>query len=231
MLAILFFSTAYSQVSIGIRTGYTSAGMDIKGDVSAYLGDVPGDAETFHGWHLDFLINIPLQHGLYLQPVIRYVTKGTRFDGRTPIKDQVVPSVFMQRANKLQLNYLELPLNLVYKLPVGPGSLVAGLGPYVACGLKGHYEFNVVQNGQTVMKHEKPVDFSRSRSNSNNEVLRMYPWDAGANFTLGFEFKSGITIGANYSLGMTDVDRYAPSESKHHYWGLTLGFLFNREDY
>ncbi len=38
-------------------------------------------------------------------------------------------------------------------------------------------------------------------------------------------------LGANYSLGLADIDRQELTSSKNRYVGISLGFLFSREDY
>lgn len=232
-LLIIFLNSlllgAQAQVSLGIRSGYTAANMKISGDVRSELGDVSGAMQTFHGWHLDLVINMPLQHGFYLQPVVRYITKGTRFQ-ETRIPKAELNGVYIPTGSRMKLNYLELPVNLVYKYPLGIGNITGGFGPYVAYGLQGRYDFDIMQNGRSITQNSKQVQFSR-RSDDNLAVVRMYPWDAGANFMLGYEFNNGLMVGANYSMGLTDIDRIDKMSSKNQYLGVSVGFLFNREDY
>lgn len=221
--------SAQAQVSIGIRSGYTAANMKISGDVRSELGDVTGNMKTFHGWHLDMVFNMPLRHGFYLQPVLRYITKGTSFqESRIPKAE--LNGIYIPRGSQMKLNYLELPVNLVYKYPLGIGNITGGFGPYVGYGLQGRYDFDIMQNGRSITQNSKQVQFSR-RSDDNLAVVRMYPWDAGANFMLGYEFNNGLMVGANYSMGLTDIDRVDGMSSKNQYVGVSVGFLFNREDY
>ncbi|RPE13730.1 PorT family protein [Chitinophaga lutea] len=231
---LLFISLAFlmhskAQVSVGIDAGYTASNIDITGAAAGDFGQAESLMKTFHGWHLDLMINVPLANGFYFQPVIRYITKGSGFsETRTPKTE--LDGLYIPKGARLQLNYLEIPLNFVYKLPLGPGNLRAGLGPYAARGLKGRYHYDIVKNGQSITQNSKKVQFSRE-ANDNIAVVRMHPWDAGANFTLGYEFNNGLMLGANYSMGLTDIDRSDFTESKNRYLGISLGFLFNREDY
>ena len=233
VLLIIFLTSfvlgVQAQVSLGIRSGYTAASMKISGDVRSELGDVTGNMKTFHGWHLDLLINMPLSNGFYLQPVIRYITKGTGFQ-TSRIPKAELNGVYIPNGSRMKLNYLELPVNLVYKFPLGIGNITGGFGPYVGYGLRGRYDFDITQNGRSITQNSKQVQFSR-RSDDNLAVVRMYPWDAGANFALGYEFDNGLMVGANYSMGLTDIDRIDNMSSKNQYLGVSVGFLFNREDY
>lgn len=225
----VFFTHARAQVSVGLSAGYTASNIEITGKASSDFGAADGYMETFHGWHMDLVVNVPLRHGFYFQPVIRYITKGTGFREAQLPKAELA-SLYIPRDARLQLNYLEVPLNFVYKCMVGPGAIRAGLGPYVARGLKGRYHYNIVQNGRNITQNSKKVQFSREADN-NIAVVRMHPWDAGANFTLGYEFNNGLMLGANYSMGLTDIDRNDLTTSRNRYLGVSLGFLFNREDY
>lgn len=218
-----------AQVSVGLSSGYTASNITITGETPGDFGQAENHMKTFHGWHLDLLVNVPLRNGFYFQPVIRYVTKGSGFDGVSSPKS-ALDGFYIPKGARLQLNYLEIPFNFVYKFPLGPGSVRAGLGPYVARGLKGRYHYNIVQNGSTVTQDSKKVQFSR-HANDNLAVVRIHPWDAGANFTLGYELQNGLMLSANYSMGLTDIDRNDFTTSKNSYLGISLGFLFNREDY
>lgn len=211
---------------MGLRSGYTAADLEMTGKTGSTLD---GDHTTFHGWHLDLVINVPVYEGLYFQPVIRYITKGTNYNPARPVKPEL-SGAYLPAGSRLQLNYLELPLNFVYKFALPAGKITAGLGPYIATGLRGRYHYDIVQNGRNVSNDSKEVQFSR-KANDNLAVVRMNPWDAGANFAIGFEFNNGIMLGANYSRGMTDVDKNDLTTGRNRYFAVSVGFLFNREDY
>jgi hypothetical protein len=66
--------------------------------------------------------------GTYLQPGVLYSQKGAEFEDSA----------------ELQLNYIEIPVNLVYKPVLGAGRLLLGFGPYVGFGLGGKLK---VDNG------------------------------------------------------------------------------------
>jgi hypothetical protein len=230
-IALLFLVQARAQVSVGLSSGYTASEVNVSGSGTGDFGRAQGYMKTLHGWHLDLMVNVPLAQGFYFQPVIRYVTKGAGFREVAAVEQKAALDAFyIPKGARLQLNYLEIPFNVVYKLTAGPGSVRAGLGPYVARGLKGRYHYDIVQHGKSITQNSKKVQFSRD-ANDNIAVVRVHPWDAGANFTLGYEFNNGLMLGANYSMGLTDIDRSSVTESRNRYLGVSLGFLFNREDY
>lgn len=228
-IPVLVSTASPAQVSLGIRTGYTAAHMQIKGNQDfVNIDQISGRRSTFHGWHLDLVINAPMGGNFYVQPLIRYISKGTSFEEPAAIKSPL-SGAYISASSSIELNYLEIPVNFLYKLPLGNGKLTAGLGPYFSTGLNGRYHFNIVQNGRSVTGDSKKIEFSGGGDNLS--VVRMYKWDLGGNLALGYEFNSGMMLGVNASKGMIDVDRSLFTTSKNYYYAVSIGFLFNREDY
>ncbi|GAA0532143.1 outer membrane beta-barrel protein [Chitinophaga japonensis] len=227
LLAVAAGTPLHAQISIGFRGGYTMADMEYKDPTIGYKYNGMGTPGRLKSWHADFLLNIPVTHNFYLQPVVRYLTKGANFERPD---DARLSGVYLPVASSVKLHYLELPLNIVYKIPLSFGKIAIGAGPYVGYGLEGKYELGIRYNGKVVQNTEQDISFNdQTGIISTNTQLRR--WDAGANFMLGLELNNFVMIGANYSLGMTDVDKSSNSTLKHRYLGLSLGFLLNREDY
>lgn len=226
LLAILAGLPLHAQLSIGLRGGYTMADLRYNDATISYKYNGLGTPTRLNSWHMDFMVNMPISGRLYLQPLIRYNTVGAQFEppGSGPA------GVFMPTAREIRLHYLELPLNIVYKIPFSFGKLAVGAGPYAGYALNGKYDLAIRYNGAVVEHTQQEIRFNdRTNIISTNSQLRR--WDAGANLMLGLEFNSLIVMGANYSIGMTDIDRSASSTLKNRYLGLSLGVLLNREDY
>ena len=47
----------------------------------------------------------------------------------------------------LNLSYIEIPVNLLYKPVVGNGKLLLGFGPYIAYGIGGKYKTDGDEQG------------------------------------------------------------------------------------
>lgn len=226
LLAVLAGQPLYAQISIGFRGGYTLADMRYKDPTVGYKYSGLGAPTRLSSWHADFVVNIPVRGGLYLQPLIRYNTKGAHFE-------QTIANpagVFLPGATEIRLHYLELPVNIVYKIPLSFGKLAIGAGPYAGYSLGGQYDLAIRYNGKVIQNTSQDISFNdQTKIISTRTQLRR--WDAGANFMVGVEFNNLIILGANYSQGMTDVDKSPGSSIKNSYLGLSLGILLNREDY
>ncbi len=67
------------------------------------------------------------------------------------------------------MNYIELPVNFIFKPVLGNGQLLLGLGPYIAYGIGGKVELS-----GSGMDFEKDIKFENDLSESqllDDEVL------------------------------------------------------------
>jgi hypothetical protein len=219
--AALFFVvfTSHAQVSLGIRGGYVNAGLASSGKSTA-----PGTYSRDR-WQAGAYANIPLFKNGYLQAGVNYIVKGAGLTYTSSLPD----SLFKSGATKLSLQYLELPVHMVYKVPVGFGKFIFGVGPYVAYCFKGDYDISAFDGENLVQTGSQKVDFKTS-PNLLGTTMNLHRWDAGLNCLAGLELNCSLTLTAQYGYGMVDVDK-SPAEIKNRYWGVSLGFLFDREDW
>ncbi|WP_341834140.1 porin family protein [Chitinophaga pollutisoli] len=216
----------FGQVSIGVRGGFNASNIEFGGGAGETIGT--GYMKPLYGWHADLMFNIPVAGRFYLQPYLRYIRKGATIRDQPWLKPDI-PGLTVTWGSSMELDYLELPVNMVYKLPVGRGHLVGGVGPYVGYGLKGKYNYRLMRNGVEEAREVRKVRFSDSGGDAS--TIRMQPWEAGAHLSIGYEFFSTFTIAANCNIGLTDIDRGNDGRSRNQYLGLSMGFLLNREDY
>ncbi len=165
---------------------------------------------------------------LSLQPGVIYTGKGAKIEEGTAGR----AGYYKQTFNPM---YIEVPVNLVFKAPVGKTSKVfVGAGPYAAIGVAG----KVKTDGTTLLgqtyTHEQNIQFSNDDPTTFNEeegaglgLVRRF--DYGLNGTAGIEGKS-IVLGVNYGLGLAKLqsgtNSSADDNNKHRVLSLTLGFKF-----
>lgn len=191
--------SSYAQVSFGVKAGYNSATVSTENNEGT---------SRLSGFHAGVIADLSLAESFSLQPQLLYSAKGIK------IKD------FDMNENETKvsykLNYLELPVNFLYKPQVGAGKLFVGAGPYVALGLGGKF-------GDTKVKFDgkKSADIDETDDNVHLKAL-----DAGANFLAGYELKNGLLFSINYSLGLTNVSPDG-DKSKNSYIGISVGYLLH----
>lgn len=212
--------TSHAQVSLGLRGGYIKSGLESSG--SSYA---PGTTRL-NNWQAGFYTNIPLLKNLYLQPGLSYIVKGAGLDYSVAHPVNLLTS----GTTKLRLQYLELPVHLVYKIPVSFGRFIFGGGPYAAYSTRGDYNVSVYNEDKLLQSRSQQVDFSAS-PNVFGSNMTLQRWDAGVNFVAGVELNCFLTLTAQYGHGMMDIDKSPDNTFRNRYWGVSLGFLFDREDW
>ncbi|NLR78828.1 outer membrane beta-barrel protein [Chitinophaga eiseniae] len=217
---VVIVLNSHAQVSLGIHGGYVNSGLESSGT------SISRKPTTMNSWHAGVYFNVPLFKNGYLTPGLDYIVKGARWDYTISHPAEV----FTSGTSRMKLRYLELPVNMVYKVPIGIGKFTIGAGPYAAYCLSGKYDLSVYTNGKEVQSSSHSLDFKAS-PNIFGTDMNLQRWDAGLNFTAGLEFNCFLTLKATYGYGMVDIDKSANNEFKNRYWGVSLGFLFDREDW
>jgi hypothetical protein len=205
-------SFAQKRTTIGFRGGYnlyTIHGRNAGGD-NFWL-------KTEDGLNLGADIEFPIAKNVYLQPGIVYNQKGANFSDYKYMGQTFHGDV--------KLSYIEVPVNVVFKPSVGNGHLLLGAGPYVGRGTG--REAGVDQG----MYH---VRFAEDVSTSELQQTPFYyrPWDAGANFLLGYQLANNIFTQLNGQIGMKrinpSVNGQWDGKMKHRNtgFGISFGYRF-----
>ncbi|MFY0253142.1 outer membrane beta-barrel protein [Chitinophaga sp. 30R24] len=209
-----------AQASLGIRAGFASAGLGSSG------GNAISPNARLDNWQAGAYADVPLFTSGYIQIGVNYLVKGAELDH--PLTHPL--NLFTSGASKLKLQYLELPVNFVYKQPVSFGKLIIGAGPYGAYCTRADYKLSIFNDGRLIQSSSQHLDFDSS-PNVLGTDMSLQRWDAGINFIAGLELKSFLTLDFHYSQGLLDMNKLSNNKLKNNYWGITLGFLFDREDW
>ena len=150
-------------------------------------------------------VEFPVSKGLYLQPGLEFRQKGSE----------------LNNGNDLLLSYIDLPVNLIYKASLGCGSMLLGFGPYVGLGINGKMK--------DADGSERKVAFNNTYSPSEADDIQFKKLDAGANFMIGYEFKSKLSAALKAQLGLVNInpDTNIPGDETRYRntgFGLSLGY-------
>ena len=130
--------------------------------------------------HLTGFTEVQLAEKLFLQPGLSLQGKGMSIDSKGAMDGS---------HGKVHMLYLEIPVNLLYKLKLTNfGTLVLGGGPYAGLGLKGNLFENL----------ENPF---RSYEGSNGYGNTDY----GVNLSLGTQLNSRLTLTLQQSIGLDNI--------------------------
>ncbi len=192
------------KTTFGIRAGVNF--QNINGE------DEGGDDLDFKlktGFHVGVNAEIPIAPEFYIQPGVLFSTKGAKVDNSSN--------------TKINISYVEVPVNFLYKPMLGTGNLLLGFGPYAAFGVGGKVKSD---DGDVDIKFDSDVDPSEL-----DGELPLKRFDFGANFLAGYEFSQKISVQLNAQLGLVKINPKFNGEStdakyKNTGFGVSVGYRF-----
>lgn len=216
----LFFSVqSFSQVKFGFKAGGNVCNM--KFDIDSEYGDEP-ETKVKMGFHIGLITDISfIENTLSLQPSLLFSNKGFSYDFEEMLDDafddEGMDMDDYEGYARMKYNYIELPINLVYK---NSGFQVSA-GPYVAIGIGGRFkhDFSYEVDGmdfesddfydEDTYKLESvfgKVDDDRYEDYlDDDDVYDLYrAFDFGLNFGIGYQVKS-VLFNVGYSVGLGNL--------------------------
>ena len=198
-MIFLALSSANAQVRFGLV-----GGANLNNQLDHYQGETNSNqAKT--GVHAGGLVDICLTNNLTLQPGLMYIMKGG-LQQHTNVYTQPDGTFENKIKDKLTLHYIELPLELTYRFPVGRGHLVLGAGGYaaglVAANSKFKYKTSVNGNDIPSMTYDGQQALEVGNDEGKDDVKA---WDFGLLGNLGYEFSNGWFIRGGVDAGLTNI--------------------------
>jgi len=198
LAGLINFSFAQS-VNFGVKAGINFS------NVSSSGGGLTLTTSNTTGFHVGAVADIGFG-SLSLQPGVLYSTTGgsLNFSGGT---------------DKLTLNYVEVPVNLLYNIPAGIGKLFIGGGPYVALGVSGKATLSGTLTSTGGGSESQNITFGSAPGDVKNP-------DFGVNLLGGFRFKSGLSFSAGYGIGLANLSNESGASTKNNVLSFSIGYFF-----
>lgn len=203
-----------------IRTGINSANVSISDN-----GKVD-EAKALTSFHIGILGDVPVvPKVLSLQTGVLFTGKGSKTQSGDPSQ----ATYYKASTNPF---YIEVPLTLVVKAPIGASSsLFFGAGPYGAIGVSGKNKVEGKNLGIGFASENK-IEFSDDdpttldyEEGAGFGIMRRF--DYGVNGTAGIEGKT-VVLGVNYGLGLAKLQSGSNSaeddSNKHRVLSVSIGF-------
>jgi len=202
---------------------YIKAGLNIANVTISDDGHLENSNNLF-SFHAGIVKDLRVAPMLYLQPGVLFTSKGLKSSSGKSTD----ASYFTATTNP---NYIEVPLNIMVKLPINKAKLFFGAGPYgaVAVGGKNKAEGKILG---VAFESEKKIQYGDYDENESTEIEdltgigKMKRFDYGVNATIGFE-ASHMFLSGNYGYGMANIQSVSNSETeinKHRVISISLGF-------
>lgn len=198
---ILLISFVSAQASrFGFTAGFTMANMMDKN------GDVKVNGDFKFGPTIGLVLDVPMEKNGSFQPALNFVQKGTKNLTTTGLNTTKTTT---------RLSYIEIPLNIIFKIRSSKGYFRIGGGPAVALGLSGK---TTTETNSVIT--EKKVQFG---TNTTDDLKGA---DFGLNAIVGYEFTCGGFVYINYTHGISTLLINAGDHSLfNRYFGLRFGYL------
>ena len=122
---------------------------------------------------------------------------------------------FKANKEKVKNDYLEVPVNLKFKLGIPLLNPYIAFGPYASFRVNGDENWTFKENTSAVV-----------------DQVKMQNFGAGMNFSLGLEILKRLQLGIVYGWGLTenyktfDVNNVNSYKGKMHTWQITSAFFF-----
>lgn len=193
-------------VSFGLRAGVNLQNINGRDEL-----DNKQENKLVPRFHAGFNAELPLADDFFVQPGVLFSTKGTKFKGTD---------------TKLNLSYIEVPVNLLYKPALGNGKLLLGFGPYVAFAVSGRLKPENGNDRSITFKNE--ISIAQALSGNYSRAF-----DAGANLLFGYELSSNLSLQLNAQLGLVNIypDITGVTNNnrinKNTGFGISFGYRFN----
>ena len=211
LLVVLFLisltSQSFAQPTFGLKGGVNFSNMVVKDDHDTYSDDFKMKLGFQIGGTAEFVINEMFS----FEPALMLTTKGFKMtDDGDGWKETM----------KLNLMYLDIPLNGKAYFDAG-GMKVYGLfGPYVGIGITGKEKY-IWEEGSDSGTETEDINWG---SGTEDDLKRL---DFGLTIGAGIEIK-GIEVGLSYALGLANLSAETDGGFKmnHRVLALTAAMKF-----
>jgi hypothetical protein len=209
--AVLSAGVSAQSVNFGVKAGLNLSTLSVSPSDPGY------SSSNKTGYHFGVVADIPIRE-FSLQPGLYYITKGQKFSSQYTFDFGDGPENMVEKGS-LRLDYIELPVNLLYNLKVTPDiKIYIGAGGYLAYGLAGKLKGTI--SGDRTGFFDDNVSFSGNQSDHYKNP------DYGLNFIVGERLKH-FSIDVNYSLGLANITPNGQGANvKNSAVGISLGYWF-----
>lgn len=149
---------------------------------------------------------------------INYLQYGVTAKG--PVNPTVNPKVKVENT----LHYLQLPVNVIYSIPVGNMKVYGGAGGYANYGISGSTKITTtlrMPDGKESVSIEKQKSFKKEEQDGAG----LKKFDAGVSALAGVLLNEKIFANVGYQLGLTDISE-GTGKYKNRGLQVSIGYFF-----
>src|SRR6185437_12355403 len=141
LMSIVGYLPVQAQIRLGILGGVHSANVLETNSLPGWDTAVKKFERSRTGFQVGVMVEVPLgHHGLFFQPSVVYTTKGRDYTRNNDSAGALLTDTIYHKS-LLGLGYVEVPLNLTYKIPITANrrnKIFISAGPYFGFFFNGH---------------------------------------------------------------------------------------------
>jgi len=201
---ILLATGAFAQSTMSGNTA--RFGLKAGVNLSSYSGTgaLDRDYKSNVGYNVTAFGDFGVGNNFFIQPGVSLQNKGAKLESSGTVAGATATGTFKQ-----DVMAIEVPVNAVVRIPTGDaGAFQISAGPYVGFNISGKNKYSgTYTNGAVAGSSftDRDLEFGSTTSDDLSSI------DFGANFGLAYRLNSGISIGANYGLGLSNL---VPKDSR-----------------
>jgi hypothetical protein len=207
--------TGFSQLSLGLHGTGNLSDAKIK---TAQDIDFKKKMKTMPG--AGVVVQYAFGKHLALRTGANYVQNGVE------LKATVDETVNMKVQLKRNLHYVQLPVNLLYTIPLGRMQFFAGGGGYFNYGISGKTKSKLsytMPDGHEFVEEEEHDAFKKETDGGAG----LKKSDYGLGVLAGIRLSGGLFVNAGYQLSLANIDDTDDgSQYKNRGLQLTIGYFF-----
>jgi hypothetical protein len=224
ILLCLLNLTTKAQVYFGIN-----AGANMGGIVTKINGTKDKGIKDATGYIISGDVNIPLSQNLQLKTGLQFESAHSKVNtnGTYTAAGYTVREIFTAKAN---YNYINIPVQLFYKMPLGSGSFMAGGGPYMGIGVGGKSSSTDITEstlGGVTTRSEYNYAEKAKFGNSDTTIKRI---NMGIGVNVHYVLANNISFSLYTNIGLANLNNENNYNSTIHAYGITVGYVFGKKD-
>jgi len=225
----VLLTAATAALALGANAQQTRYGIEVGAHLANLVQEIPDPSNpngttTLSKDHVDGRPNLGLRAGLVadfgisdnfsIQPGLQFVMKGARTEYSVDLPG--APNTEFQ--DKININYIEVPLNVMYKTREDGTGFMVGAGPYFGYAFGGK---RVSQINNVEIRNSE-LSFG---DNADDDIKNL---DVGVGLNVGYMLPVGVFVRGYGQYSFSNIYPVPESkyETKNYGFGISVGYMF-----
>ncbi len=202
-----------------------SVNFGVKGGLNESTATLTGSATRFSnlaGFNAGLFADVNIKQ-LTIEPGIFYTNKGYNSYTYVTSNSEAGTYTFKAQGN-ITLNYLEVPVNILYNIRFKQGKFFIGGGPYYGLALSGKSNVTTTSGNENEIPAVTNSGGNITIGNTAADALKRS--DFGLNALAGIKLNNGLLISTGYGFGFTDIFNRDGQGIQNRVLNVSAGYCF-----